>query len=69
MSKKKVQVHVPSVPSDPLKHATSEICCHNVIVHLLKKVNTSLTIDCLQENETDITMLGFFINVDPGNFL
>ena len=47
----------------------SEICHHNVIKHLLMKVNTCLTIHRWQENETDITTLGFFINVNPGNYL
>ena len=46
-----------------------KISCHNVIEQLLKKVNTCLTIHCWQENETDIMTLGFFINVNPGNFL
>ena len=47
----------------------SEICRHNVVQNLLHKVNTCLTIHHWQENETDIATLGFFINIDPGNYL
>ena len=47
----------------------SKICQHNLIENLLCKVNTCLTIHCWQENETDIATLGFFINIDTGNYV
>ena len=47
----------------------SEICHHNVIKHLLKKLITCLPIHHWLENKTDIAMLDFFINIDPGNFM
>ena len=47
----------------------SEICRHNVIENLLCKVNTCLTIHHWQGNETNIGTLGFFVNIDPANYL
>ena len=44
----------------------SEICRHE---NLLCKVNTCLTIHHWQGNETNIGTLGFFVNIDPANYL
>jgi hypothetical protein len=47
----------------------SEIRKHHVIAALLQKVNTRLTTHHWLEDETRISTLGFFVGVDPGNYL
>ena len=47
----------------------SEIRKHVVVSTLLQKVNTCLTIHQWKEDETNISILGFFTKVDPGNVL
>ena len=47
----------------------SEIRKHSSVLMLLQKVNTRLTVHLWKEDETRIANLGFFVGVDPSNYL